>query len=63
MAQGYTLEKNCRLTRPMLGFEDFQAAQRTLGNIEVMGRIRKGQMKTSARSHSTPADLFNALAA
>jgi putative transposase len=31
-----------RLTRPMLGFKSFHAAQRTLPGIEVMAMIKKG---------------------
>ncbi len=34
-----------RLTRSMLGFKTFDAAQRTLAGIEVMAMIKKGQMK------------------
>ena len=52
-----------RLTRPMLGFKNFHAAQRTLGGIEVMAMIKKGQMKTSVRGKQTPAEMFYALAA
>jgi len=52
-----------RLTRPMLGFKNFHAAQRTLGGIEVMAMIKKGQMKTSAGDKKSPAEMFYALAA
>ncbi len=52
-----------RLTRPMLGFKNFHAAQRTLAGIEVMAMIRKGQMKTLAGDRKTPAEMFYALAA
>ena len=52
-----------RLTRPMLGFKNFHAAQRTLAGIEVMAMIKKGQMKTSARDATSPAERFYALAA
>ena len=52
-----------RLTRPMLGFKNFNAAQRTLAGIEVMAMIKKGQMKTSAGSATSPAERFYALAA
>lgn len=38
--QGYRRIK--RLTRPMLGFKNFHAAQRTLVGIEVMTMIKKG---------------------
>ena len=52
-----------RLTRPMLGFKNFHAAQRTLAGIEVMAMIKKGQMKTSAGDKKSPAEMFYALAA
>ena len=52
-----------RLTRPMLGFKNFYAAQRTLAGIEVMAMIKKGQMNTSAGDGKTPAERFYALAA
>ncbi len=52
-----------RLTRPMLGFKNFHAAQRTLAGIEVMAMIKKGQMKTSAGDEQSPAEQFYALAA
>jgi len=52
-----------RLTRPILGFKNFHAAQRTLAGIEVMAMIKKGQMKTSARGKQSPAEMFYALAA
>ncbi len=52
-----------RLTRPMLGFKNFYAAQRTLAGIEVMAMIKKGQMKTSVGNKQSPAEQFYALAA
>ncbi len=52
-----------RKTRPMLGFKNFYAAQRTLAGIEVMAMIKKGQMKTSEGNKKTPAEMFYALAA
>ncbi len=52
-----------RLTRPMLGFKNFHAAQRTLAGIEVMAMIKKGQMKTSEGNKKSPAEMFYALAA
>jgi len=52
-----------RLTRPMLGFKNFHAAQWTLAGIEVMAMIKKGQMKTSVGNKQTPAEQFYALAA
>lgn len=52
-----------RLTRPMLGFKNFHAAQQTLAGIEVMAMIKKGQMKTPGGNQNTGAELFYALAA
>jgi len=52
-----------RLTRPMLGFKNFHAAQRTLAGIEVVAMIKKGQMQTSAGDKPSPAEQFYALAA
>jgi len=52
-----------RLTRPMLGFKNFPAAQQTLAGIEVMAMIKKGQMKTPKRNKQSSAELFYALAA
>ena len=51
-----------RLTRPMLGFKNFHAAQRTLAGIEVMAMIKKGQIKTSAGDATSPSEWFYALA-
>jgi putative transposase len=52
-----------RNTRPMLGFKNFYAAQRTLGGMEVMAMIKKGQMKTSEGNKKSPAEMLYALAA
>ncbi len=52
-----------RLTRPILGFKNFPAAQQTLVGIEVMAMIKKGQMKMSKRNKQSSAELFYALAA
>ena len=52
-----------RLTRPMLGFKNFYAAQRTLSGIEVMAMIKKGQMKMQASQEQTCAQMFYSLAA
>ena len=52
-----------RITRPMMGFKNFHAAQKTLAGIEVMSMIKKGQMKTKAGDARSPAELFYALAA
>jgi len=52
-----------RLTRPMLGFKNLYAAQRTLAGMEMMAMIKKGQMKTSEGNKTSPAEMFYALAA
>jgi putative transposase len=52
-----------RLTRPMLGFKSFDAAQRTLMGIELMHMLRKGQLEEGAEQGLTPAVQFYALAA
>jgi putative transposase len=53
-----------RVTRPMLGFKSFEAAQGTLVGIELMHRLKKGQMVVEEGEESlTPAEHFYALAA
>jgi putative transposase len=53
-----------RVTRPMLGFKAFDAAQDTLVGIELMHMIKKKQMVVEAGDESrTAAELFYALAA
>ena len=52
-----------RLTRPMLGFKNFHATQRTLTGIEGMALIRKGQMKTPAENKQSLPEMFYAMAA
>ena len=53
-----------RVTRPMLGFKSFEAAQNTLVGIELMHMIKKRQMVVEAGEESlTAAELFYALAA
>ena len=52
-----------RLTRPMLGFQSFWAAQSTLAGIEVMHMIRKGQLQSDGNEEQTPAEQFYSLAA
>ncbi len=52
-----------RLTRPMLGFKNLYAAQRTLAGMEIMAMIKKGQMKTSEGDEQSPDEQFYALAA
>jgi len=52
-----------RNTRPMLGFKNFYAAQRTLAGIEVMAMIKKGQMQAPSGDEKSPAEMFYGLAA
>jgi len=52
-----------RVTRLMLGFENFYTAQRTLAGIEVIAIIKKGQMKTRRGTDQSFAEQFYALAA
>jgi putative transposase len=52
-----------RVTRPMLGFKAFEAAQRTLAGIELMHMLRKGQLEGGIEQGQTPAEQFYSLAA
>ena len=53
-----------RVTRPMLGFKSFDAAQDTLVGIELMHMLKKRQMVVEAREEGlTAAELFYSLAA
>jgi putative transposase len=52
-----------RITRPMLGFKSFDAAQSTLAGIELMHILRKGQWEEGAEQVLRPAELFYSLAA
>jgi putative transposase len=53
-----------RVTRPMLGFKSFDAAQGTLAGIELMHMIKKGQMMIEAGDEGlTAAEQFYSLAA
>ena len=53
-----------RVTRPMLGFKSFTAAQDTLVGIELMHMIRKKQMVVEAGEEDlTAAEQFYSLAA
>jgi putative transposase len=52
-----------RVTRPMLGFKSFAAAQDTLAGIELMHMIKKRQMVVEAGDEGlTAVELFYALA-
>src|SRR5215470_13277535 len=53
-----------RITRPMLGFKAFDAAQATLVGIELMHMIKKRQLGVEAGDEGrTAAELFDSLAA
>jgi putative transposase len=53
-----------RMTRPMVGFKSFDAAQDTLVGIEPMHMIKKRQMVIEAGEEGlTAAELFYSLAA
>ena len=53
-----------RVTRPVLGFKSFAAAQGTLAGIELMHMLKKGQMVVEEGAERlTPAAQFYALAA
>jgi transposase-like protein len=50
-----------RVTRPMLGFKSFEAAQGTLIGIELMHMLKKGQMVVEDGVEDlTPAAQFSA---
>ena len=51
------------MTRPMLGFKAFDAAQSTLTGIELMHMLRKGQLEGGREAGRTAAEQFYALAA
>ena len=52
------------VTRPILGFKSFDAAQDTLVGIELMHMIKKRQMVVEAGAEGlTAAELFYSLAA
>ena len=50
-----------RITRPMLGFKDFDCARVILSGIEVMHMIKKGQMKCSGKIPPSAAQQFYSL--
>ena len=52
-----------RVTRPMLGFKSFDAAQGTLAGSELMHMIKKRQIAVEAEDEGlTAAEQFYALA-
>src|SRR3989449_1542021 len=52
-----------RITRPMLGFKAFDAAQSTLVGIALMHMLRKGQLAGGVEQGLTVAEQFYSLAA
>jgi transposase-like protein len=53
-----------RITRPLLGFKAFEAAQSTLAGVELMHMIKKRQLKVEAGDEGrTAAERFYSLAA
>jgi putative transposase len=53
-----------RVTRPMLGFKAFDAAQGTLAGVELMHMLKKRQLVVEARDESrSAAEQFYSLAA
>src|SRR6266542_421968 len=50
-----------RVTRPMLGFKAFDAAQSTLTGIELMHMLRKGQLAGGREAGRSAAEQFYAL--
>jgi len=53
-----------QVTRSMLGFTSFEAAQATLVGIELMHMLKKGQLVGETRAEGlTPAEHFDALVA
>jgi transposase-like protein len=52
-----------RITRPMLGFKSFDAAQSTVAGIELMHMLRKGQLESGREMGLTAAEQFYSLAA
>ena len=52
-----------RVTRPMLGFKSFDAAQSTLVGIELMHMLKKGQLEGEEVAGRSTAEQFYGLAA
>lgn len=52
-----------RVTRPMLGFKSFRAAQAVLAGIELMQMIRKGQFNMAGCDSMSIAKQFYTLVA
>ena len=52
-----------RVTRPMLGFESFEVAQSTLTGIELMHKLRQGQLEGNEMEGLSAVEQFCKLAA
>ena len=50
-----------RIVRPMLGFQSFHTATKTLKGIEIMHMIKKGQVETLNRCVSAEVNFINQL--
>jgi IS6 family transposase len=50
-----------KLVRPMLGFQSFRTATRTLKGIETMHMIKKGQIKSIGTSVSEKVNFIHNL--
>jgi transposase-like protein len=51
-----------RVTRPMLGFKSFEAAQSTLVGLELMQMLRKARLVDGVEKGLTPAEQIYTLA-
>ncbi|RUS98544.1 hypothetical protein DSM107010_69350 [Chroococcidiopsis cubana SAG 39.79] len=47
-----------RIVKPMMGFNSFNTARRTLSGIEAMNMIRKGQVKGISKGESVSQAKF-----
>jgi transposase, IS6 family len=47
-----------RLTRPMLGFQGFWTAKRTLAGVEAMAMLAKGQVRAVPRDDMPAQQSF-----
>jgi putative transposase len=52
-----------RIVRPMLGFKSFRSASLTLGGIELVHMLKKGQMNAGNGQGLSAAEQFYSLAA
>ena len=52
-----------RKTKLVLGFKNFYSAQKTLAGIELVRKLKKGQLRKTRGDVLSPAEQFYALAA